>query len=62
MSSVVRTTTGITMHRQRDRAGPAGEMPHRRDHDLVDEQADHDRRRAEQDVVDEAHHACASLS
>ena len=23
---------------------------------LVDEQADHDRRRAEQDVVDEAHH------
>ena len=44
-------------HGQRDRAGAAGEMAHRRDHHLVDEQADHDRRRAEQDVVDEAHDA-----
>ena len=43
-------------HRERHRAGPAGEMAHRRDHDLVDEQADDDRRRAQQDVVDEAHH------
>ena len=42
-------------HGQRHRAGPAGEMAHRLDHDLVDEQADDDRRRAEQDVVDEAH-------
>ena len=48
---------------ERHRAGPAGEVAHRRDHDLVDEQADDDRRRAQQDVVDEAHHrrqACRS--
>ena len=41
--------------RQRHRAGPGREMAHRHDHHLVDEQADDDRRRAQQDVVDEAH-------
>ena len=44
-------------HRQRHGAGPAREVAHRRHHDLVDEQADHDRGRAQQDVVDEAHDA-----
>ena len=55
MSSVVRTTTGMTIA-ERDRAGEAGEMPHGRDHHLVDEEAHHDGRRAEQDVVDETDH------
>jgi hypothetical protein len=32
-------------------------VAHRRHHDLVDEQADHDRRRTEENVVDEAHDA-----
>ncbi len=40
--------------RERQRAGERREMPHRRDHDLVDEQTDDDGGRAEQDVVDEA--------
>ena len=40
--------------RQRDRAGDGREMTHRRHDDLVNEKADHDRRGAEQDVVDEA--------
>ena len=48
--------------RERHRAGPAREVAHRRDHDLVDEQADDDRGRAQQDVVDEAHDASPSLS
>ena len=55
MSSVVRTTTGIDEHRERHRAGTAREVAHRRHHDLVDEQADDDRGRAQQDVVDEPH-------
>ena len=54
MSSVVRTTTGMTRIASDSRAGDAGEVPHARDEDLIDEQADDDRRRAEQDVVDEA--------
>ena len=54
MSSVVRTTTGMTMMRQRHGAGQAGEMAHRHHHDFIDEQADDDGRRAQQDVVDEA--------
>ena len=33
MSSVVRTTTGITITASATRAGPAGEMAHRRHHD-----------------------------
>src|SRR5258707_206072 len=41
--------------RQRHRAGPGGEMTHLDHHRLVDEQADDDRRGAEQDVVDEPH-------
>ena len=32
-------------------------MAHRRDHDFVDEQADHNGRRAQENVVDESHHA-----
>ena len=55
MSSVVRTTTGIDDDRQRHRPGPGREMAHGHDHDLVDEQPDDDRRRAQQDVVDKAH-------
>ena len=55
MSSVVRTTTGIDDHGQRHGAGPAGEVAHAaRTMSFVDEQADDDRGRAEQDVVDEA--------
>src|SRR5262249_28976776 len=52
MSSVVRTTTGTTMT-----ASATGEMAHRGNQYLVDEQADDDRGRTQQDVVDEAHHA-----
>ena len=36
-------------------------MPHRRDHHLIDEQADHDRRRAEQNIVDEPHYRAEPL-
>ena len=56
MSSVVRTTTGTTITASADGAGNAGEMAHPRHHDLIDEQANDNRRRAEQDVVDETHH------
>ena len=40
--------------RERHSAGDGREVTHRRHHDLVDEKTDHDRRRAEQNVVDEA--------
>ena len=56
MSSVVRTTTGMTMMASATAPAQAGEMPHLRDHDLVDEQADDDRGRAQENVVDEADH------
>src|SRR5690242_11529042 len=36
-------------------------MTHWRNHNLVDEQADHDRWGAEQDIVDEAHNAGQAL-
>ena len=54
MSSVVRTTTGMTMTASAIGAGPSREVAHGHDHHAVDEQADDDRRRAQQDVVDEA--------
>ena len=64
ISSVVRTTTGSTISASAKRAGEAGEVPDARDHQRVDEQAQHDRRRRQQDVVDEtdrlAEPACAS--
>ena len=41
-------------HGQRDAACPSREVAHPDDQDLVDEQADDDRGRREQDVVDEA--------
>ncbi len=54
MFSVVRTTTGNDDQRQRQHARVAGERPRLGDDDRVDEQPDHDRRRRQQDVVDEA--------
>ena len=42
-------------NRQRDGAGKPEKWPIARDHDLIDEQADDDRGRAEQNIVDEAH-------
>ena len=55
MSSVVRTTTGMTIMASATAPAKAGEMAHWHDHHLVDEQADDDRGRGQQDVVDEAH-------
>ena len=55
MSSVVRTTTGMTMTASATAPAQPEKCPIGATIDLVDEQADHDRRRAEQDVVDEAH-------
>ena len=43
-------------HRQREAAGKGRKPAHRHHDGAVDEQADDDRRRAEQDVVDEADH------
>ena len=53
-SSVVRVITGTAMQCQGDRTGEAGEAVERPDQELVDEQADQDRRRREQHVVQEA--------
>jgi hypothetical protein len=44
-----------------DAAGQAREMAHRRDHDLVDEQTDHNGRSAQQNIVDEAHDAAEAV-
>ena len=45
---------GDHQERQRDRSGPRREMAHANNHQLINEEADDDRRRAEEDVVDEA--------
>ena len=55
MSSVVRTTTGMTIMASATAPASPEKWPIGAHQDLVDEQADDDRRRAEQDVVDEAH-------
>ena len=55
MSSVVRTTTGMTITASATAPAKPEKWPIGAHHDLVDEQADDDRGRAEQDVVDEAH-------
>ena len=57
MFSVVRITTGMTISASAIDAGPAGRAARRHDDQLVDEQADHERRRRQQDVVDEARDA-----
>ncbi|AEW75962.1 hypothetical protein EcWSU1_04535 [Enterobacter ludwigii] len=44
--------------RQRNHAGPAGEVFHLRHHNGVNKQTDHDRRRRQQDVVNETNHLC----
>ena len=48
-------------HRQRQRAGQRGEAAHRHHDRAIDEQADDDRRRAQQDVVDEADHRSQTI-
>ena len=57
MSSVVRTTTGITISDKGKRACPTGKMPDPGHVDGVNEKPDNDRGRAEQDVVDKASNA-----
>ena len=56
MSSVVRTMTGIEMIASATAPAMRREMPHAHHEHLVDEQADDDRWRAQQHVVDEADH------
>ena len=56
ISSVVRTTTGMTITASATPPAQPGEMPHGRDHDFVDEQPDHDRGRTQKNVVDETDH------
>ena len=57
MSSVVRTTTGMTITASASAPAKPRSAPIGTTIALVDEQTDDDRRRAEQDVVDEAHDA-----
>ena len=54
MSSVVRTTTGITISASASAPAQRREMPDAARRRPIDEQADDDRRRGQQDVVDEA--------
>ena len=54
MFSVVRTTTGITISASASTPAQPEKVLRLRDDHRVDEQADHDRRRRQQDVVDEA--------
>ena len=58
MFSVVRITTGMTISASAIDAGPAGELLEARHDHGVDEQADHDGGRRQQDVVDEARRRC----
>ena len=60
MSSVVRTITGITRTASTTAPAISGEVPHRPNHDLINEKPDHDGRRAQEDVIDEANNVWSS--